>query len=150
MANGSFNAGKRYGLDDLLAYASGSPAQLILMLVKDTYVFDADQDFIDDGTADDAVSHEITVSGYTRQALATVTVTIDDTNDVAYLDADDVVFAGLAAGQTIGGAVLFLDLGADGASVPIAFYDLEDTGTDGTDVTITWNTPANGGVLKVA
>jgi hypothetical protein len=144
MANGVYNRGKY-----LIATAGANlaSADLRVLLVKDTYVFDNDHNFVSDVIAG---SKEISVGGYARVALTTKTVTEDDTNDFAYLDADDVLFAALAAGQTVGGAVLYKFNAADGAAEVIAFYDLTDTLTNGGDITVVWNTPANGGVLKLA
>jgi len=148
MANGVYNRGKQ-----LLAVAGLNldTADLRLMLVNATYTFDNNHNFIDNSGAGDPIDHEISVGGYARQALTTTTVTEDDANDFAYLDADDVVFTALTAGQTIGGAILFDQAGgADTARAVIAFYDLVDTATNGGNVTIQWATPANGGVLKLA
>lgn len=147
MANGVYNRGKQ-----LLATAGAnlSSADLRVMLVNSTYTFDNNHNFIDNVAAGDPIDHEISVGGYARQALANKTVTEDDTNDFAYLDADDTVFTALAAGQTIGGAILYKHNASDAAAEVIAFYDLVDTATNGGNVTIQWATPANGGVLKLA
>ena len=148
MANGVYNRGKF-----LLAGAGLDldTADLRLMLVNATYTFDNNHNFIDNAGAGDPIDHEISVGGYARQALTTKTITEDDTNDFAYLDADDAVFTALVAGQTIGGAILFDNAGgADTARAVIAFYDLVDTATNGGNVTVQWATPANGGVLKLA
>lgn len=148
MANGVYNRGK-YQL--ALAAVNLDTADLRVMLVNATYTFDNNHNFIDNAGASDPIDHEISVGGYARQALANTTVTEDDTNDFAYLDADDSVFTSLVAGQTIGGAILFDQAGgADTARVVIAFYDLTDTATNGGNVTVQWATPANGGVLKLA
>jgi hypothetical protein len=148
MANGVYNRGK------FLLSTAGlnlDTADLRLMLVNSTYTFDNNHNFIDNSGAGDPIDHEISVVGYARQALANTTVTEDDTNDFAYLDADDVVFTALTAGQTIGGAILFDQAGgADTARAVIAFYDLVDTATNGGNVTIQWATPANGGVLRLS
>lgn len=147
MANGVYNRAKQ-----LLATASLqlATADIRLMLVNATYVFDNNHNFIDNAGASDPIDHEISVGGYARQALATKTVTEDDTLGFAYLDADDTVFTALVAGQTIGGAVLYKFNAADTAAEVIAFYDLVDTATNGGNVTVQWATPANGGVLKLA
>ena len=147
MANGVYNKGKEE-IAKALTDLDGSTIKLLL--VDSTYSFNADTLFVDNGGASDPLDKEITVSGYSRQTLTTKTVTRDDTNDFAYLDADDVVFTALASGQTIGGAVLFRDSGADTTSPNLAFYDLTDTATNGGNVTVQWATPANGGVLKLA
>lgn len=94
-------------------------------------------------------TNEIAVSGYARQALASETVTEDDTNDFAYLDATDPVFASLVAGETIIGAVLYRQVTNDSDSPVYGYYDVTDTPTNGGNVTIQFNTPANGGALKL-
>lgn len=121
-----------------------------VLLTKSTYVANADHGAIDDGSADDPQSHEISVAGYSRQTLATRTVTKDNTNDRAYLDADDATFASLASGQTIGGAIIFKDTGADNTSIPIAFFDLTDTPTNGGNIVVQWAAGASGGILTLA
>lgn len=105
----------------------------------------ADTNFVSD-----IVANEVSVGGYARQTLTGETVTEDDTNDFAYLDANDALFAALATGQTIGWAVVFRHTGADATAPVYACYDVTDTPTNGGDVTIQWNTPANGGVIKGA
>jgi hypothetical protein len=93
---------------------------------------------------------ELTVAGYAPQALAGETVTEDDTNDFAYLDATDPVFAGLAAGETCIGGVLYRHVTVASDSPVYAFYDTTDTPTNGGDLTLQFATPANGGALKGA
>lgn len=93
---------------------------------------------------------ELTVAGYAIQTLSGETVTEDDTNDFAYLDATDPVFTGLASGETIIGAGLFRHVTNAADSPFYAFYDLTDTPTNGGDVTVQFATPANGGALKGA
>lgn len=142
MANGVYNKGKY-----LLATGLNlSSADVRLLLVKSTYTFNPDHNFI----SPDVGAEEISVGGYARQALTTKTVTEDDTNDFAYLDADDLVFTSLVAGQTIGGAILYQYNAADASAALLAFFDLTDTATNGGNVTVQWATPANGGVLKLS
>lgn len=120
-------------------------ADLRVLLVTTAYAFDADHNFVSD-----VVASELSVGGYARQPLTTETITEDDASDFAYLDADDTAFGALAAGQTIGGAVVYKFNAADAAAEVIGFYDLVDTATNGGTVTIQWATPATGGVLKQA
>lgn len=122
---------------------------LKVMLVNSTYTANKDHLWVDDGTVDDPASHEISVSGYSRQTLSSKAITRDDTNDFAYLDGDDVVFAALAAGQTVGGAVLFRDSGSDATSPLLGFYDLSDTATSGVDLTVQWAAPSSGAIMKL-
>lgn len=147
MANVFYNEAKKQianGGIDLLTDT------LKVVLVDATYVANADQAAVDDGTADDIASHEITVSGYARQTLGSKVIDKDTANDFAYLDAADAVFAALALGQTIGGAVLIKDTGLDTTSIPINYYETPDTPTNGADMTVQWASVANGGVLKLS
>ena len=93
---------------------------------------------------------ELTVAGYALQTLAGETVTEDDTNDFAYLDATDPVFTGLAAGETIIFGFLYRHVTVAADSPVYACHDVTDTATNGGNVTIQFATPANGGVLKGA
>jgi hypothetical protein len=145
MANGVYNRAKYMFMDGTIDLPT--VADLRVLLVKDTYTFNPDHNFVSDVVAG---ALEISVAGYARQPLTTETITEDDALDFAYLDADDPVFTALVAGQTIGGAVLFKYNVADAAAEAIAFYDTTDTPTNGGNVTIQWATPANGGVLKLA
>ena len=79
---------------------------------------------------------ELTVSGYSRQALANEAATEDDTNDRSNIDADNVTFSALAAGETIVGAFVFVHTGSDATASVVAIYDLTSTPTNGGDVTI--------------
>ncbi len=144
MANGVYNRGKY-----LVATAGVnlSSADLRVLLVKSTYTFDPDHNFVADVVAG---ALEISVAGYARQTLAGKTVVEDDANDFAYMDATDPVFAALAAGQTVGGMVMFINTGSDATAQVVSFYDLVDTLTNGLDMTVVFATPALGGVLKLA
>jgi len=95
-------------------------------------------------------TNELTVSGYSRQTLAGESVTEDDTNDFAYLDATDPVFSSLVTGETITYAALFRFVTNDTDSPIYCFYDVADTPTNGGNITIQFATPGNGGALKGA
>lgn len=145
MANVFYNEAKKRILNGTIDLDTST---IKVMLVKSSYAADPDHAAVDDGSAADPQSHELTVSGYARQVLANRTVTKDNSADIGYLDADDVVFTALATGETIGGAVIFLDTGVDTTSIPIAFYDLPDTPTNGSNVTVVWAAVAAGAVIK--
>lgn len=120
-------------------------ADLRVLLLKSSGTPTADTNFISDVVAD-----EISVAGYARQALAGESVTEDDTNDFAYLDATDPNFATLAVGQTVGWACLYRHTGADATAPIYANYDVTDTPTNGGDIGIVFSAPASGGALKGA
>ena len=116
-----------------------------IMLVKSGYVPDRDDDFIEEGV-NDANEHELTVGGYTggfggsgRKTLASKTITEDDVNDRAEFDTADPVWTALLTGETIAGAIIIKEITNDLASVLIAYLDLTDTPTNGSDVTLNIN-----------
>jgi hypothetical protein len=129
---------------------TGSLVGAKVMLVKSSYVANPDHAAIDDGTVDDPKSHELTVGGYARVTLASVTAGKDNSIDIGYVDADDSAFGALATGETIGGAIIFLDTGVDTTAIPALFFDLVDTPTNGSSITIRWADVALGAVLKAA
>ncbi len=120
------------------------------MLVDTTYVFNPDLTAIDDGTAADPASHEIATGGYARQTLTGGVVGKDLTGDFGYLDFDDAVFPSLATGATIGGAVIYWPGASDALSIPVSFYDVADTPTNGSSVTIQFASAAAGAAIKAA
>lgn len=121
-------------------------ATLKVLLLKSSTP-DPDTNFVSDLTP---ASNEISVAGYSRQTLGGVTVTEDDTNDFAYLDATDPTFTALAAGQTVTWAILFRFVTVDADSPVYAAYDVTDTPTNGGDIGIQFAAPASGGALKGA
>lgn len=121
-------------------------ADLRMLLLK-SGAPDPDVNFVSDLVP---ATNELSVAGYARVALAGETVTEDDTNDFAYLDATDPTFATLAAGQTVTWGILFRFVSTDANSPVYAGYDVTDTPTNGGDVTIQFAAPASGGALKGA
>lgn len=122
-----------------LAAAGGvgwASATIRVLLVSTSYTYDPDH-----STVADVSGSEIGVTGYARATLASPTVTVDSANNRVVLDAADVTYSSLAAGATIGGAVLFRRVGgADASSDPLlAFVDLTDTPTNGGDVIVQWS-----------
>src|SRR3989304_1645633 len=98
MANFIYNKGAEE-LAKALTDLDGS--DLRMLLVQDTYTPNKDHLWVDDGTADDPKSHEVSVASYARQTLAGEAVTRDDANDFAYLDATDPVFASHVFGNIV-------------------------------------------------
>lgn len=140
MANGVFNK----GLLEILNLDVDAQ-DLRVLLVTSGYTFDNAHNFVAD-----VVASELTVSGYSRQTLANEAITEDDTNDRAYLDADDPTFSSLAAGETIGGAIVFRHTGADATAPLLFFIDLTNTPTNGTDFKVQFAAPGSGGIAYLA
>lgn len=86
---------------------------------------------------------EATHTGYSRQTPASPTVSQDDTNDQAEVDAADITFSSIAndGGGTLKGMLVFKFVTNDAGSTPIAFID---TGgfpitPSGIDITCAWD-----------
>ena len=137
MASSLYNTGLEKILDGTINL--DTPADVRCLLLKSGYTFDPDHDFVSDLTP---ASNEITVSGYSRQALTGEVISRDDGNNRVMYDAGDVTFSALAAGETIIAAVLYVYNAADSAAALLAYIDLVDTATNGGDVIIQWH--ANG------
>jgi len=133
MASALYNSGKGYLLDGL----NWTADDVRVLLVDDTYVFDAAH-----ATVGDVAASELSGTGYSRQALSGKSVT---TGATSYADAADVTWVGLNAG-TIGGAVVYLYNALDTAAKLIAFLDPTDLVTNGSDVVLRFN---GGHVLSV-
>lgn len=147
MADFFYNTGKRKIADHTISGHIDFLADTIqVLLVADTYTGNVDDDFVDDGSANDPASHEISVTNYTpgfsgsgRKTLASKAFTTNDTNDRVEFDAADVTWTALGTGATIGGAVVYKRGTADTDSQLIAFFDLTNTPTNGGDISVSWS-----------
>lgn len=84
-----------------------------------------------------AQNTEVTVGGYSRQALTGETVVLVTPN--AEARANKATFTSLATGQDVGAVVTFEENGADTVDENIGFYDVTNTPTNGGDIEIRWD-----------
>jgi len=133
MASGVYNVGLQYLASGQVVWGTST---LKVMLLKPTYTFNRD---------DDAVStlatHELSSANYARKTLAGFSSSVNQTLDRAYLDAADVSWGSpaIAAGQSIGFAVVFRDSGSDATSIPLLCFDLIDQDPAGITYKLQWN-----------
>ena len=149
MANFVYNRGKY-----LTGIIDATATTWRVMLLTTGYTSDDAHNTVDDGTTADPASYEIAVGGYARQSMA-LSAFEDDTNDFAGLDSPDKTFSALAAGATIGWAVVYRYSTSGGTTSDtgqdlLAAYTLTATPTNGGDITIQWASTSAGGVLKLA
>lgn len=142
MANAIVNKAKE---DILTDYVAGKTFKM--MLLDDNHTPNIDtEEFIDDVSA-----NEVSGTGYTAggETITNVSVTVDDTNDRAYIDFDNVVWS--SATITYRYAYLYEDTGTPATSTIIGYYDpgSNQTATAGT-LTIAPAAPASGGALYLA
>src|SRR3990167_9100345 len=120
-----------------------------VMLVTNAYTPNVDDDVVDAGGGADALDAEIVATNYTgayggagRKTLASKAITVDKTNDRAEFDAADVTWTSLggAANATIEAAILIKEgVANDTTTRLIAYIDLTNTTTDGSNFTIQWD-----------
>ena len=97
----------------------------------------SDLDENDDYPADAGTLGEITASGYSRQTLTNVGITVDDVNNRAELDCDPVTFSSVASGDTVTKAVIIEFVTDDSDSPVLAIIDVTDRATNGSDLVFT-------------
>lgn len=152
MASGMYNAAKL----SLMKADMDLDSILVAMLVDSTYVFDEDQENVDDTAGiHDVVDHEIACTNYTGGAdydttdRVSITQTVTLSGGDGVLDAVDITWPTLGNGANaiIGGVVIYLDVGKnDLNSLLLVFIELPDTLTNGEDFTIQWDST---GILRL-
>lgn len=110
--------------------------RLILCMTNTTADTDVDADNTGSYTLD-----EMDGTNYARQALANEAVNVDDTNDRAEFDADDVSIASLGNGtRQMQGALIHEFITNDAASFPLCFIEFSSTiNPGGSTFTIAFN-----------
>jgi hypothetical protein len=96
------------GLDWLAKNDWTGAAVIRGLLTTSSYTPDVDHDFVSD------VTNELTNTNYVRRTASNKTLTIDDTNNLVKIDADDLAaISALAAGGTPKYLVLYVQIGGD-------------------------------------
>ena len=99
-------------------------------------------------TIADVVANELSGTGYARQTLASVTITENDTDSRADIDADDPTWTGIDAGTAVGGWIARRVGASDATTDPVwCFVGCTPTVTNGGDFTLEFD-PA--GFLSLA
>lgn len=140
MASVVYNKGKQLMMNGGVDFDTDD---IRVLLVTSSYVVNPDHDFVDD------ITNELSGGNYVRKALASESVTLDNTNDRAYFDAADVVWTalGAAAGNPVA-AVVYRFVSTDADSPLLAYVELTTPpAPNGGDYTIAWNA---GGLLRLA
>jgi hypothetical protein len=132
MANVKYNYGKGEFAKGNIDWANDT---IKVALVTSSYTPDADGD-----ENFDDITNEVSGTGYTAggNALANTSVTVDNTNDLAKLDADNEVWSDSTI--TARGAVVYKDSGASSTSPLICYLDFtEDKASTGGSFTVNFN-----------
>jgi hypothetical protein len=98
--------------------------RVLLERSTSTYTLNRDHDHLDDFTTGGGV--EISVASYSRKTLTTPAINTDNTQDQRELDADDVAFGNLEAGQTVKAIIGYVQVGGDDstpATDKLLWYD---------------------------
>lgn len=132
---------------------------LKLALMDDSFVFDHDDQFFDNGGDDvnDPSEHELVATNYTGgfggagRKTVSVTVSNDKTNNRVIGVLGDLTWSALggASNDTIGGALLIKEGTSDLDTLVLGFLDLTNTPTNGSDITLDFNDLAAGGNVRI-
>lgn len=119
-----------------------------LMLLTSSHTPDIDaEEFIDDVSANEVGDSGTYSAG--GGTLGSPSVTVDDTNDRAYFDANDVSFT--SATITARYAYLYKDTGTPSTSPIIGYYDYgSDATSTASTFTHSFTAPESGGALYLA
>lgn len=119
-----------------------------LLSTSTAYTPDIDnEEFVSDVLDGGTTAQEFTGTGYSRQTLSNATVTQDNTDDEAVLDADNTTFPSID-GDEVQGVLVYKQVGGDdttpGDDPLIGFYDGGDfpITANGSDIVVEW--PAEG------
>lgn len=132
MAN-NFNAGA-------LALTGGvvfEAANIVVLLVDNTFVFDNDMEFVDD-----LVASELATTGYARVTLTGKTRTIDLASNRIVFDGNNPVWAALGpgtGGPIVRGAIVFIDTGSDATSTLLFYEQVPLTVVNGGSFTVNFS-----------
>jgi hypothetical protein len=148
MANVTYNQGKHLLLSGAIDLANDT---IKVMLVDDSYVPNADDDFAAVPAADEisVTNYEAGFAGAGRKTLASKVFAVDDSVDLGTFSAANLTWTELGAGGTIKWAVIYKHDTSDAASPLICALDVHATGlpTNGGDVALNFN---NGIVLQAS
>ncbi len=128
-------AKKRLMSADMDLDEAGDDMRLVLCMTNTTADTDIDSDNTSGYTLD-----EMDGANYARKTLDNQTVAVDDTNDRASFDADDVVFTSLGNGtRQVQGALIHEHITNDAGSFPLAWVEFSSTvNPGGSTFTIVW------------
>ena len=115
-----------------------------LMLMTDSYTPDVDTEAFRADVSNEASGTNYTAGG---QAVGSVTITQDNTNDRAVVDFADEVFSNVTL-SNVDGAILYKDTGAAATDILICYIDFTEGSQDvvANDFTVT---PNAAGVLTI-
>ena len=158
MANTVTNRMKAESVRQTIDWLLNGSIKWMLLDNVTTYTIDVDDDFVDEGGANDPVDAEYAGTGYTkgfgnsgRKALASKTITQDDANNRAELDAADVTFSSIGSGsESINQLCIVDETGASNDTDTDLMAALDSNlpvTTNGGDVTFT---PDAQGILQFA
>lgn len=156
MPSGWYNNGLMKCLDGTIDLDAAN--QCKLMLIKTTYTFDGttqDENVISTSlTAAEITGVSGYVGGFNGAGRKAMTMTIQANDTVApgrvEIAIPDQSWTALGAGDTIGGVALVREVTADSDSIPIAFWDVANTITNGGNIDLDFATLGAGGNLQIA
>jgi hypothetical protein len=152
MASGAFTSGVAKMLDGTSPFLT-TTYKVLLVSTTTPYTYNVDDDVVDAGGANDVVDAETNVAGYARgwggagrKPLASKTFAVNDATNRVEMDAADLTWTALGAGETLEAAVAVVEGGANDTTSQLGIYlDAPNVATNGQDVTLQF---ASGGLLN--
>lgn len=102
-----------------------------LLVVDNTYTFDRTDEFVSD------ITGEVSGSGYSRLSLSGKTIGLNASTNTVVFDCSDLTMNAVSTSNAFSGAVIYGNTGVDSTSPLIGFFDMPETSTNGSDVTLT-------------
>jgi hypothetical protein len=135
----------KHALQEIARALADTAPDLRVLLVQDSYSFDAQQKMVSE-----AAGEEATMNGYARVKITGKALLVDEEQGCTYLDADEPIFAGLSGReQALAGAIVFRHTGNDRTAPMLAFYPLPGHKIGGQieALRVQWAAPEQGGML---
>lgn len=128
MASNFYNNGLLKLLNGSIDFLSDNVA---ILITDNTYTFDRTDEFVSD------LSGEVSGTGYARLSLTGKTVTLNATTNTVVFDCANVSYNTITTSNAFSGAVVYDDTGVDSTSSLIGFFDMPETTTNASNVTVT-------------
>jgi hypothetical protein len=154
MPSGAYVHGMRQTQDGTYIMTS---ATLKIMLVNNLYVFSKTHTIVDDSTGSTSSLHfeELNATNYTRgfggAGRQVATIAVSESASAVVLAFTNLTWNALggASNDNVGAGVLIRESGNDTTSVPIAYFQVTTTPTNGSNFTLSFASAGAGGNLAL-
>lgn len=138
MASVAYNSFKLNLMEAVFNIETHASMKMALLETVTTTPDNPDHDFMDDISADEFADTGYTggFNGAGRKALSNKAATVDNTNNRAQFDYDDITWTTLGTGDTVVMAVMIRENTNDAGTNLCTLHDIANTATNGSDFTL--------------